>query len=102
MPRVVARYIDWEPMLIAVRGDFIPRAGAAIQCWKTRRNGHNSGTVPRQGAAIRATGTVGGFPFGTLLHGLDLNGLDLNGFDLPSSDDPRSGGSGGRTGSRTR
>src|SRR4051812_43497970 len=50
MPRVVARDIDREPLLAGYRADFIPRAVAVIQCWKTPRNGHNCGTVPRQGA----------------------------------------------------
>src|SRR3954471_5844156 len=50
MPRVGARYIDREPLLAGCRADFIPRAVALIQCWKTPPNGHNSGTVPRQGA----------------------------------------------------
>ena len=50
MPRVVARYIAWNPRSPADRADFITCVAAAIQCWKTPRRGHNSGTVARQDA----------------------------------------------------
>src|SRR4051812_9345128 len=61
MPWVVARYIVGNLWLPASGPDFITRAGAAIQCWKTPRIGHNSGTVNRQDALDTGSSKAGNF-----------------------------------------
>jgi hypothetical protein len=89
MPRVVARYIAWEPLFAGEPYDFITRVVAAIQCWKTPRQGHNSGTVPGrcphggQGLGFSEARRAAGFDRQSVITGSRL--LQLTGRDLRST-----------------